>query len=989
MKVPSIRWQPLILGLLIAGTLATLGWSAFTHFGAQDPFMPHAHCYLLKRDLILLHGISDFLIGTSYVAISATLTYLVLRARREIPFHWMMLAFATFIIACGATHFMEVWTLQAANPPYWLSGDVKLVTALASVATAFLLPPLIPSILRLLEEARLSGVRRLEVERANVELAAANEKITQLDQLKTTFFANVSHELRTPLTLIFGPVDRLLGGTALDDAERRELQTVRRNALLLHKHVNDLLDVSKLEAGKMAVRYAGVDLARMARLVGSFFSSSQTHGPEIAIEAPESLAIEADAEKIERVLLNLLSNAFKFSPDGGRVRMSVRTEGEAALIRVEDSGPGVPEHLRAKIFERFAQGDQPTARGGSGTGLGLSIVREFVELHGGSVAAEEAVGGGAAFVVRLPLRAPAGVPVSHGAAAPGGDAIYRRPERVRDVVAWSIVPVAAPTGGTVPSPAALAAEPLVLVVEDNAEMAAHIAQTLGGEYRVALAPNGRAALELAEAQMPDVIVTDLMMPEMTGDELLTQVRAHPRLRNVPVILLTARADDEMKLRLLANGAQDYLVKPFAAEELRVRVRNHVTTKQVRDALQGELASHELDLASLAREMTLRSRDLVRAKESAEAASRAKDHFLAVLSHELRTPLTPALTVATNLHEHPPQDPGELREALGVIRRNIELEAKLIDDLLDLTRIARGKLQLHFAPVDLHDLIRYTTEMIRSEHLKKTVRLEMKLDAAEHHSRGDAPRLQQVIWNLVGNAVKFTPAGGVVTIRTANRDGLLVVETSDTGIGISSEMLAKIFDPFEQGERAAAQQHGGLGLGLAVAKGLIEAHGGTIVASSGGHSAGATFTVELPVSAPPAEPASERAPAPGALAAELARPMRVLLVEDHEDTRQALERLLRRWGYEVESACCVKEGLEKGRAGNFDLLLSDLGLPDGTGSELMSALRAERGLPGIAMSGFGMEEDLRRSAEAGFHEHLTKPVAPTRLREAMERALRVP
>lgn len=375
------------LALLVAGIYLTIGM----HGG--DFFMPHAHCYLFNRNLMQLHGGSDFLIGLSYVSISATLMWLVYRARRDLPFHWMMMAFAIFIVACGATHFMEVWTLTAPHPRYWASGWVKLVTAIASVTTAVVLPPLVPRILSLMESARVSTERGVKLERAYGELNDLYSRVTQLDQLKTNFFANVSHELRTPLALIFAPVERLLRNGS-DQATRRELTVIRRNALLLHKHVNDLLDVSKLEVGKMELHYSRLDLAAMARAMGGIFESVVgERGIRLEVETPGAAVAEVDGDKVQRVFMNLLSNAFKYAPDDSAVRLALTEDGDHLIFTVEDAGPGVPAELRASIFERFQQGDRETQRRYGGTGLGLSIVKEFVEMHGGAITVGESATG--------------------------------------------------------------------------------------------------------------------------------------------------------------------------------------------------------------------------------------------------------------------------------------------------------------------------------------------------------------------------------------------------------------------------------------------------------------------------------------------------------------------------------------------------------------------------------------------------------------------
>jgi signal transduction histidine kinase len=882
---------------------------------------------------------------------------------------------------------MEVWTLKAANPRYWLSGDVKLLTAMASVATAFLLPPLVPKALKLLEQARLSAERQERLQSANIELEELYGKVKQLDELKTNFFANVSHELRTPLALIFGPVDRLLESSAFSEAASHDLRVVRRNALLLQKHVDDLLDISKLEAGKMQVHYARTDLARFVRLISSFFDSlSSTRAIQVVVEAPESLPAEVDSDKIQRVLLNLLSNAFKFTPEGGTVRIILSKEGEHALLRVEDTGPGVPPNERRAIFERFQQGEEGSNRRG-GTGLGLSIVHEFVELHRGSVEVTDADGGGASFRIRIPITAPEGATVGEDAE---GGLLTRGLSRAASTAsaaaaetAWALAqnraspaiqPRSAPRDG--------GQHPLVLVVEDNREMNEFISSTLGVEYRVRAAFNGGEALIAAREELPDLIISDMMMPEMGGEALLRAVREDPKLNLIPVIFLTAKADDPLKLNLLQDGAQDYVMKPFAVDELRARVRNQLVTKLIRDTLQRELASQESDVTRLAQDVITRSRELQAARQVAEEANRAKDRFLAVLSHELRTPLTPVLATAMHLESEENISPEVLRRSLALIRRNIELEARLIDDLLDVTRIGTGKIQLTQAPLDAHATVSAALDLCEPEAIRKASQVELHLEAEQHHVFGDDRRLLQVFWNLILNAVKFTPANGRISLRTYNpAAGKLAVEVRDSGIGISAEALPRIFEAFEQGEQSKSRQFGGLGLGLTVARAFVEAHGGTIRAASGGLGQGAIFTVELATVEPSAQATPPAPVAPAAPSDQ--RQLRVLLAEDHDDTRDAMQRLLLRWGYEVETAPTIAAAVEKARARKFDLLVSDIGLPDGSGTDLMRELRAFTPIEGVAISGFGADEDRQRSKEAGFSEHLTKPVGAQKLKAALE------
>ena len=361
-------------------------------------------------------------------------------------------------------------------------------------------------------------------------------------------------------------------------------------------------------------------------------------------------------------------------------------------------------------------------------------------------------------------------------------------------------------------------------------------------------------------------------------------------------------------------------------------------------------------------------ELERAKEQAEAASAAKDQFLAVLSHELRTPLTPVLASVEMLSRQADL-PADVAAALEAIRRNVELEARIIDDLLDLTRISRGKVELRAETVDAHDSLRHALEVWQKQAKDKRLEVTLDLRAGRRHVRADPARLQQVYWNLIGNAVKFTPAGGRIALASSNDEkGRLVVRVSDTGLGIDPALLPRLFNAFEQGERAVTRRYGGLGLGLSISKALVEMHQGDLRAASDGTGRGAAFTLALAtVDAPKAE-----RPAPPPAAAPR-KSLRVLLVEDHEDTLAIMSRLLRSRGHVVRPAASVAAATELAATEAFDLLVSDLGLPDGSGTDLVRVVKEKHAIPAIALSGFGMDDDVQRSKEAGFDLHLTKPV----------------
>jgi signal transduction histidine kinase len=372
--------------------------------------------------------------------------------------------------------------------------------------------------------------------------------------------------------------------------------------------------------------------------------------------------------------------------------------------------------------------------------------------------------------------------------------------------------------------------------------------------------------------------------------------------------------------------------------------------------------------------------LKQARESAEAANRLKDRFLAVLSHELRTPLTPVLMAVAAI-EAGSDLPPAVRDDIAMIRRNVELESRLIDDLLDLSHITGGKLALRKRPVDLNDAVRHAFGICRDQILEKGVRVHFELGADVGSVNADPARLQQVLWNVAKNAAKFTPADGDIHVSSQRATGWVRVCVRDTGIGMSADVLEHIFNAFEQGDAETARQFGGLGLGLAISKALVELHGGKICAQSGGAGKGSVFTIELPA----LEASMENAPTGTSSEADSGRaPVRLLVVEDHADTATMLAKLLGSAGYSVKTATSAAAALDLASRESFDLLVSDIGLPDATGYHLMRQIKERYGTNGIAMSGYGMEEDIRKSREAGFSDHLVKPISFAQLMQAIQR-----
>ncbi len=489
------------------------------------------------------------------------------------------------------------------------------------------------------------------------------------------------------------------------------------------------------------------------------------------------------------------------------------------------------------------------------------------------------------------------------------------------------------------------------------------------QYTVVTAGLAREGLALSRQYQPDIVLLDYQMPDMTGLEFLSQLKAQPHQSELPVVMVTGRGDEAIAVQSIKMGAQDYVTKEqITPESLRSTVNGAIEIARLHIQLQKQV---ELEQA---------------ARAEAEKANRVKDEFLAVLSHELRSPLNPILGWAGLLRSGK-LDETTTAEALEVIERNAKLQAELIEDLLDVSRILQGKLSLSAHPVALAATIRAALEIVRLPAAAKSIDIEINLTAEMGQILGDATRLQQVFWNLLSNAVKFTPKGGRVTVQLEQVGDRAQITVGDTGKGILADFLPHVFDSFRQADGSTTRQSGGLGLGLAIVQQIVELHKGTVWAESRGEGLGATFTVRLPLM--PIQPAIE--PLTASTRSLDLSGVRVLVIDDEADSLEFIAYVLEQAGASVITATTADEAFAALTQSQLNVILSDIGMPDMDGYRLMQQIRArspEQGgtvlafseamLPAIALTAYVAETDQQQAFSAGFQAHLSKPVDPERL-----------
>ncbi len=671
--------------------------------------------------------------------------------------------------------------------------------------------------------------RTRQLSRSRRSLQRSLNKLTEHDRLKTEFFSNVSHELRTPLTMILAPVDRLLqrNAEALSPSAKHMLEMVRLNGYRLLDLINRLLDFSKLEAGQMKLNVAATDLNKLVdSLTKAASPLVQQRGIVLSIDCdPELAPFGADEEKVDTIVSNLLSNAIKFTPRGGSIHVETYRTDDRVWLSITDTGIGIDETQRDKVFERFVQVDGSSSREFSGTGLGLSLVKDLVELHGGEVHLKSELGRGSRFYFDLPLR-----PVPQGQLSVNHSGEQRLGRAFADLDQFNIEPEAAIESGIHDTGNPFTRT--ILVVDDTLEIRVLLGEMLRDEYRVVFARDGQEGLEVARQVAPDLIISDVMMPHVDGQEFCRRIKEDSATAHIPFVMLTAKAELSMKIGGLNCGADDYLIKPFEENELQARVRSLLRLR----GLHQDLDRRNRELRTAYNELRDLQSQLVQAEKMSSLGQ-----LIAGLAHEINNsinavyngirPLATTIKRVEKLVEAEPTSEGGPNEVQAAFKKILTLAsvveagaartARIISDLKTFSHPGNEDFQVF----DLHEALDMCVNLLSSS-LRD--RIEVVRDYGEiGRVFGPAGQLNQVFMNILNNAQQAIADNGAITITTRQEDEWVSVRIRDSGCGIPADVREKIFDPFFTTKEPGV----GTGLGLSLSYGLITKLGGSIECQS--------------------------------------------------------------------------------------------------------------------------------------------------------------
>ena len=770
---------------------------------------------------------------------------------REVAAMWTLLV-AGFLVSPVFVDDPFVWKTYATHSLFLVSG------AFTGVASS----------------VYLNGVRLRDFAQRR-EIEAARDHLKEIDRIKARFTANVHHELRTPLTLTLAPLEAILAGEfgEVPAYMAGYLKTMRANGLRLLKLVNDLLDLAKLEGEKLAIHRGPVELADVVGgIVGGARPMAERNGVELTTAfAPDLPVVYVDAAALEKIVVNLLGNALKFTDSGGRVEVKLAPHPEGITLVVTDTGIGIAPEQMECIFDRFAQVDNSATRKYDGAGIGLSLVKELVELHGGRVWAESTgVGRGARMHVVLPPGRPDDPHVeiaSAEASEParsfrdafdgmgldanrsGSDAGDGRPEgEARTAPRQEELREGDGDPGTEPAQTAPRDAPTIVVAEDNPEMRRLFADLLGREYRVRAVRNGREALEAARANPPDLVLTDVMMPEMSGTELCRALKADPRTQGIPVVLVTSKAEREMKIEGLELGADDYVTKPFHPRELMARVRGLVRLR----SLQAELAVRNRRLEAALAEIQAAEVQLVQSERLA-----AVGELAAGVAHEANNPVNFALNAARNLTTmvkdvrqlvgrlteldfldseqlaaqmeklyqlqvelNTEEVADDLDELVAIVIEGLERTERLVGNLRDFAS-PQSRPDL---PIDVRRGLHSTIQLLEPTFRQLGIDVDVRLAEKPLIVSGQGGALNQVFLNLLKNAADaIETSRGTIGVTAREEGATVVVEVQDDGPGLPEAIQDRLFEPFVTTKSAGR----GSGLGLSISRRIVSEHGGTI------------------------------------------------------------------------------------------------------------------------------------------------------------------